>query len=131
MVFAKSAADAAALEIEPDSNFEDLPEPKCISESHAIQIRHSLQKCMTKNLSVFKTNAGIAESIKTIDSLLAEYDALPMAPYGSYSLETHNLLLAGRFVASGAHSRTQNVGLHFNADLETNPRDSAVPAPRG
>ncbi|MBS1723390.1 MAG: L-aspartate oxidase [Armatimonadetes bacterium] len=118
MVFATSAA--RSVKSEPVGGaLTESPEPKSIAESEAVRIRHSIQKSMTEKAGVFRTTAGLQDAKRTIDGLLAEYGQLPSAPFLAYSRETYNIAIAAQYVVDGALARTENVGLHFNADLVT------------
>jgi len=126
MVFATSAAKF--VQISAESTVEPIhPEqPKCVAESDAVRIRWTLQKCMSENVAVFRTNEGLRKAHETISELILEYDRLPEAPYSQYCLETANLLVAARIAVDGALARKENVGLHFNADLEASSQKSSV-----
>lgn len=118
LVFARAAAqnaeNAPALPVEIAL---DTAQPHCIPEPDAIRIRHGLQALMSKNAGVFRTTAGLLEAEKRIAAWRSEYQALPSAPFSPYARECENLLIAAEHVIAGALRRTQNVGLHYNADL--------------
>jgi L-aspartate oxidase len=130
LVFATEAAVAS----EPDGSVAEARnhtrEPKCVSEADSIRMRRMLQRTMTKNAAIVRTNAGLNVALHTIDGLLQEYQESPAAPFSTHPLETHNLLIAARYVVTGARARKQNVGLHYNADLATSEAPSnGAPAP--
>lgn len=129
MVFATAAAQA--VQDEPPSQGSDFDEsqPKCVNESVAVRLRHTLQNSMTENLGVFRTTEGLRGSVKTVESLLNEYDQEPGTDFSAYSLETRNLLIAGHATAMGALARKSNVGIHFNADLEAVSPETSAGAP--
>ena len=93
----------------------------CVTEAESIRIRRALQRHMTNEAGIVRTFAGLRQARDEIDTLLADYAALPAAPFSSHPLETHNLLVAARFLVDGAIRRDRNVGLHYNADLVTEP----------
>ncbi|MGV3614332.1 MAG: L-aspartate oxidase [Fimbriimonas sp.] len=116
LVFATAAADAAI----DDPMAEGLPEVRpvrCISEAESIRLRTSLRHTMTNHAGIVRNFAGLREAEAHLQSLLAEYDRLPVAPFSAHPLETRNLLVAAIHVVRGALQRDRNVGLHFNEDL--------------
>lgn len=117
IVFAKAASEAAVHE--PALRIPSLTtrKTKCIAESHSIRLRTRLQHQMTKEVGIVRTNAGLAETVRAIDDIIAEYESLPDAPFSPHPFETRNLMLAARYVARQAAARTENIGLHYNADL--------------
>lgn len=131
LVFAKAAARAA----QDDAPFQGMPEPvqrrHSIAESEAVRIRRALQKVMMEHVGIVRRQEGLKQASERIESLHREFLRQPQAPYGQYSLEAENLLIAAKHVVEGARSRTQNVGLHYNADLadETPARAPSLPTP--
>lgn len=121
LVFAKAAAAALGETGTPWDNKAIQPRtfdaPKSIVEAEAVRLRHVLRTTMTKHAGIVRSNDGLAEAALVLDDLLAEYESLPAAPFGTYSVETRNLILAAQSVVGGARARKQNVGLHFNRDL--------------
>ncbi|MBX3119977.1 MAG: L-aspartate oxidase [Fimbriimonadaceae bacterium] len=118
MVFGRAAAQASFEE--PSFTLENPPvvhEPLSTPDTEAVQIRRALQRLMTDNVGIVRTNAGLDAAETRLAELMAEYDAKADAPYGMYALETRNLLLAAGHVIRGAISRRENVGLHYNTDL--------------
>jgi len=87
---------------------------------------------MTNEAGIVRTFHGLREARETVDGLLREFYTLPPAPFSAHPRETHNLLVAARYVLDGAIRRDRNVGLHFNADLadaeSPNSVESTVPA---
>lgn len=119
LIFARSAADDALARRSnlPAPSNPRTKTPRSVKESEAIRIRRALQRTMTQGAGIVRTTTGLHEALDAIERLRAEFDALPSAPFSTYSLETHHLLTAARFVVQGAIERTANVGLHFNSDL--------------
>ena len=117
MVFSTAAAEKCRTEPSMSGELPDTGQPPSIAESEAVRIRHSLQKCMTEQVGVFRTNAGLAAARQRVNSLIEEYNGQSPAPFSTYAQEAGNLLIAARYVVDGAISRKRNVGLHFNADL--------------
>lgn len=120
LVFASSAAQAVAGEPEPPAS---LPAPgpiHCVIENDAVRIRRALQKTMTDQAGIVRTTRGLDEARATVTELDEQYRRLPDAPFSAYSVETQNLLAAARYVVDGALARKHNVGLHFNADFDSN-----------
>jgi L-aspartate oxidase len=115
MVFASSAAatDDNRTAVLPDPG----PIPNAIPESEAIRIRRALQRTMTANLGIVRTNHGMEQARQIVDDLERDYAASSKVPFSPYSLEARNLLVAAKQVVSEAISRKENVGLHFNSDL--------------
>lgn len=118
LVFARSAAEQVADDPVPDLATPGFVEPKSIPENDAIRIRRSMEKVMTENVGIVRTNAGLAEARERIAALHTEFDRLLAAPFSTYSRETENLLVTARYVVDGAIARKENVGLHYNVDLE-------------
>lgn len=118
LVFAKSAAEAAA----DDPPFTGIPEPTqrrhSVVEADALHIRRALQKIMMDQVGIVRRNEGLAAAQEKVNELTTQFHRLPEAPYGQYALEAENLLVASRYVIEGALARKENVGLHFNADQE-------------
>jgi L-aspartate oxidase len=115
MVFAGSAAETSDDRIGID--IEQPPVPNAIPETSAIRIRRALQRTMTANLGIVRTDHGMAEAREVVRGLLVEYEASAKVPFSPYSLEAKNLLVAAEQVQIGAIARRENVGLHFNSDL--------------
>ena len=119
VVFAKSASESALNEtFIPPAEANYTPR-RCILEADSVRIRRALRKQMTKGAGIVRTDEGLEETLEVVEQLLREYDQLPTAPFSTHPLETHNLLIAARYVVQGALSRRINVGLHFNSDLLT------------
>ncbi len=119
LVFAMAAAEDSQTQSGAAASAEPIAPCKCISEAESIRIRRALQRTMTSNVAIVRTNAGLEEAHRAIADLLKEFEALPTAPYSQHPAETHNLLVAASYVVNGARARKQNVGLHFNSDLLT------------
>ncbi len=115
IVFAESSA--AASEAGVSAAYEVARVARSVPEAEAVRLRRKLQRTMTQNVGIVRTFAGLREQRETVGSILAELDALPVAPFSAYTLEAHNLTVAARHVVDGALARDPNVGLHFNADL--------------
>lgn len=117
LVFARSAAktsveDPPLLEIHvTDHVLETIP------ETDAIQLRRNLQRMMMDKVGIVRSNAGLKEAADSLESLMTDYKQRVGAPPAPYPLETWNLLTTAGYVINGARSRTENVGLHYNADL--------------
>jgi L-aspartate oxidase len=130
IVFARSAADASW-----NDRPGEVPEPHanglhCISEAESIRIRRALQRSMMNGVGIVRSFEGLREVERTVAGLLAEYETLPNAPYSQHPLETRNLLIAAQHVVRGALERKENVGLHYNRDLATEPApNNEAPAP--
>lgn len=117
MVFSIAAAKASTEDPMPEKGHRSVPRSHSVPEADSIRLRRSLQRAMTNHVGIVRTFDGLREALATCDDLLAEYQKLATAPYSEHSIETHNLIVAARFVVDGALARTQNVGLHFNSDL--------------
>ena len=121
LVFSRSAALASRLEPSLGSSTEPVPAgtnvTHPIAEADSIRIRRAMQRTMTKNCGIVRTNKGLREALQEVASLLEEYDSLPRAPYSLHPLETRNLLVAAQKVLEGAYDRKENIGLHYNTDL--------------
>jgi len=135
LVFAKSAAEAAANDEMPGEAPAAGVPVHCVSEAESIRIRRAMQRTMTENVGIVRTMDGLREARETVDALLKDYASLPAAPFSAHPRETHNLLLAARHVVVDALARDRNVGLHFNRDLApAEPAPSTVasaPSPAG
>jgi L-aspartate oxidase len=120
LVFGAAASEACAEEPVYAGKPPAPVQPKCVPEAQAIRIRHGLQRVMTDYVSIVRTDAGLANALKQVRSMIKDYESQPTAPYSMYSVETWNLLLTGRKVVEGAVARKENVGLHYNRDLDPN-----------
>ncbi len=117
LVFAKDAAEA--VRSEPDCPTDHSPEfVKCLREVDAIRIRHKVQSTLSQHLGIFRTDSGMAEAKATLAELSKEAQEGKQAPFSAYAQEAENLLTVGTLVCEAAAARRENVGLHFNADLE-------------
>lgn len=117
LVFARAAARAA----EGETSTSESSGPvgiQSVLESEAIRIRKSLQNAMTEGAGIVRTNQGLSQASTIIEGLIEDYRSNSGAPYSQYSLETWNLLMVAKQVVDGAIRRTENVGLHYNSDLE-------------
>ncbi|HEY0867537.1 MAG TPA: FAD-binding protein, partial [Fimbriimonas sp.] len=117
IVFSASAAESAVSEPAAAGPLPQPRSPRPFAEADSIRIRRALQRSMTAGVGIVRTDAGLAETERTVVSLIAEADALPEAPFSTHPLETHNLLRAALHVVRGALARRENVGLHYNEDL--------------
>ena len=117
LVFAQAAAKASSKEPPEKRRAKEPQLPKSIPEAESIRIRRSLQHTMTELVGIERTNKGLAEARKEILSLIRDYDGQPSAPYSPHPLETHNMLVAAKYVVEGAIARKENVGLHYNINL--------------
>jgi L-aspartate oxidase len=115
MVFSGSAAEST--DDRPGEPIDQPPIPEAIPETAAIRIRRALQRTMTSNLGIVRTNHGMAQAQEVLHGLIRDYEASSKVPFSPYSLEARNLLFAASQVQVAAIARKQNVGLHFNADL--------------
>jgi len=123
LVYGRAAgADAVANLVEPPEELEPT-EPKSVSESDAVRIRHSVQKLMTDSVGIVRTTAGLEDALKRINELQEEEASLPRAPYSAYAVEALNILVGVRYVVEGALARKENVGLHYNEDLIKAPQN--------
>ncbi|HXH60097.1 MAG TPA: L-aspartate oxidase [Fimbriimonadaceae bacterium] len=129
MVFSMSAAEAAKGETGAIETFGAPDLPHCIAESEAVRLRHEVQRTMSQYVGVFRSDKGLADAKRTIEHATKKYAALPEAPYGTYSLETRNILTAASLVVAGAIARKENVGLHYNADHAVNGSRSRPAGP--
>lgn len=116
LVFATAAASAS------DAEPKEVPDvaankPWCIPEADSIRLRRALQRAMTEQVGIVRTDAGLATARHAVDELLTDWKDAPEAPFSTHPLETHNLLLTGQAVIRGAQERRANVGLHYNSDL--------------
>ena len=76
---------------------------------------------MTAHAGIVRTNKGLDEALAAVKAMQNEYDDHPEAPFSTHPLETRNLLDTAEHVVRGAIARKANVGLHFNADLDSAP----------
>ncbi len=130
LVFSSAAARVAQPGIPSASSFAGS-EPKAVSEAESIRIRRAMQKTMTSEVGIVRTNAGLRKAQEQIAKLIEEYDHAPEAPFSVHPLETHNLLLAAKVVVDQAINRKENVGLHFNEDNPTSePQSTSAPEPQ-
>lgn len=122
-----SSAAAAACQQDPEPKGEGKGSSwKCIPEAESIRIRGALQRTMTSHVGIVRNTAELEKALDTVETLLQEYDALPQAPFSPHPLETHNLLVTGRYIVKGALARKTNVGLHFNQDLSAPARRTSA-----
>lgn len=114
-------AEAAANKAKEPSPYRETPatlRPRhTIFEHEAIRIQRALRHGLTEFLGIVRTNAGMEEMSGKLSQLHHQYLSAEPAPYTQYSVETENLLIAAKFVIDGALARRQNVGLHYNVDL--------------
>lgn len=117
IVFSFKAAEVVQDEPLAIQEISELKAPYCLPENEAILLRHALQKLMSAQAGIFRTTAGLQEASDKIASALTQYDAQATAGFSAYSAETRNLLINAQLIVNGALARTENVGLHYNADL--------------
>lgn len=118
LVFASAAAMIAPVG-HPAKACEGGSEPKSVAEAESIRIRRAMQKAMTSEAGIVRTNHGLDDAKDQIAKLIAEFDALPVAPFSTHPVETRNLLVAANLVVQQAIARKVNVGLHYNEDNPT------------
>jgi L-aspartate oxidase len=118
LVFATAACRAGAQEPEFAEEVSEPPSPRCIPETDSIVIRRALQHTMTEKAGIVRSNRGLSEARRVIAELTADYDSKPAAPFSPHPLETLNLLQAAQYVIEQATARNENVGLHYNEDLD-------------
>lgn len=117
IVFSTAAAEAAPAEPAIPKAVPAPAAPKCIAEHEAIRIRHALQRLMSAEVGVFRTDAGLSGALAKVKAWREEYQSLPAAGFSPYSRECEHLLVTAELVVGQALARRENVGLHFNADL--------------
>ncbi len=128
LVFATAAGAASANDPAPTSVPEPA-QPRCVPEAESIRIRRALQRAMTEDVGIVRSNQGLQDASRIVGGLLREWDAAVDAPFSTHPLETHNLLLTGKSVVDAALARRVNVGLHYNRDLNgAAPSNGEVPA---
>lgn len=123
IVFAKSAAEAVAREGLPRITVDFRPDVSTVPESDAVRIRRSLQKVMTAEAGIVRTTKGLNWARTQVATLQAEYDGLAKVAFAPYPRETQSLLLAAASVIEGALARSENVGLHYNRDLDSESQE--------
>lgn len=116
IVFSTAAAESAGGEM--PQHAEPAAVPKYVNEAEAVRIRRAMQRTLTQNVGIVRSNEGLEEAARTLDRLVAEHASLPGVPFAPYPCETRNLLGAARWVIDGARQRDKNVGLHYNEDQE-------------
>jgi len=117
LVFARAAA-AASIKEEKGQERPGSAQPiHSIPEEESVRIRRVLQKTMTDQVGIVRSNAGLESAKSVIGRLIGDYESAPSAPYSPHPLETYNLLLTARCVVRDAIARKYNVGLHYNVDL--------------
>lgn len=117
IIFSVAAAEVCTSEPAVAS----FPEPTpvhCIHETDAISIRHQLQTSMSKHAGIFRTDSGLEKATQVVAKLTAEYEAGAHSAFSSYAAEAENLLSVACHILEAAKARRQNIGLHFNADLQ-------------
>jgi L-aspartate oxidase len=117
LVFARAAARKALGDRPALPDKAEAQPTFAIAEVEAIRIRRTLQRSMTQHVAIVRNNAGLQAADKAVTELRADFEQHPEAPFSSYSIELANLLVAAKFVVSGAIARKENVGLHYNEDL--------------
>ncbi|MCC7102894.1 MAG: L-aspartate oxidase [Fimbriimonadaceae bacterium] len=131
LVFAKAAASALSGESVPEIKPTGPGNRHSILEADALRIRRSLEKTMTEHVGIVRHNRGLAQASARVAELTKEYNDLPEAPPDVYAIEAENLLIAAKTVIDGAIARQVNVGLHYNADLDSasghQPKTSIAP----
>lgn len=125
LVFAGSASEAATEDRLGRFTVEGKS-TKAVTEAESIRIRRALQRVMTSEVGIVRSNRGLLEAQSTLESLADEYQTLPAAPFSPHPAETSNLLIAAKSVVAGAIGRRENVGLHFNSDLMPSPVPNTV-----
>ncbi len=118
LVFASSAAFASKDDVAVPGKGTGARQAKPIGEAESVRIRRALGRSMTENVGIVRTFDSLSKTDQVITHLMNEYDALPKAPYSQHPIETWNLLIAAQYVVHGALARKENVGLHYNADLD-------------
>lgn len=131
LVFSAAAAEAVRDEPEPRARVSGGPSAASVAENEAVRLRKALQAEMSRHAGVFRTDAGLAQAAATIVQLRTELEELPRSSFAPYSAETENLLCVAHHVVDSARRRRENVGLHFNADLEPTAASPASAAPSG
>jgi len=116
LVFARSAANASAKESRATKAANAGETVHSIPEEESVRIRRALQKTMTDQVGIVRTDAGLNSAKNTVEHLIREYESAPFAPYSQHPLETYNLLLTARCVVRDGLARKVNVGLHYNVD---------------
>ena len=115
----------------PDgTNASDLKTPErferylnAAGTENAARIKSSLRSVMTANMSVFRTQTGIQETLESIQAFQIRSDkaaltgqALPMNPELIQRWELDNLLLIARVIAAAALDRRESRGAHYRDD---------------
>lgn len=119
MVFSEAAAKSAQTEPEIPSLQPDFADIACPAESEAIRIRHALQRLMSHKAGIFRTTKGLQDARREIAALERDYQDHRTSTFSVYAFEARSLLAAARLVVTQALERSENVGLHYNIDLES------------
>lgn len=129
IVFAREAAHHVVDEPSPQGELTPAPSAKYVNEGTAIGVRSLVQRSMSQFAGVFRTNDGLAQLTKRLEEAERTWEEAAPAPFSAYVVETHNILTVAKEVCRAAVERKENVGLHFNADLEATTASRARPEP--
>lgn len=124
VVFAKRAADAILAA--PDTHDpEHVPAWRAdglsLLEEHGALAHdlHTLRSTMGREVGIQRRQRRLARARRRLDLLEDEVEATWQRCKPTRDLvELRNMVLVGRLVVDDAMSRTENRGLHYNADLE-------------
>ncbi len=116
LVFAASAAERCRTEPAGPIGLNSQGPPRSIAKADAVSIRRKLQRSMTRNVGIVRSNAGLETARAEIARLREEFERKPEGPFSQYARETLNLLVAASYVVNGAMLRKVNAGLHYNED---------------
>ena len=121
LIFAQSAAEANSAARSGFTGDISSIGYHSITEAESIHLRRSLQRVMTERVGIVRSNRGLKSAQKRVMELEENYTQSSTAPFSPHPLETRNLLIAARYVVEGAIQRKENVGLHYNSDLASEP----------
>jgi len=128
VVFAYRAADWITSNAPiPNSKTESMKLPPWRSENLGNLIEHNplrqdcaaLQATMTHDVGLVKNNARLERAARRLELLADEVDRICQTCRPTRSLvELRNMILVAKKVCSSSREMTENMGLHYNSDLE-------------
>ncbi|MFC6732928.1 MULTISPECIES: FAD-binding protein [unclassified Haladaptatus] len=124
------AADGAAVDVDTVLSkaveAENTRIERLMTKDEGVQhaeIRHKLQKAMTRNVNVFRTEDGLKQALRDIREAREAYEdvyvADPSRTFNTdliHTIETQNLIDIAETITAGALARTEFRGAHWRAE---------------
>lgn len=97
-----------------------------VDENHLKRIRQALKECMATSAGIVRSYESLHQGFENIHKLNYTTEQIAENSKPNWLLyETRNMLFVGMLILQQALEQTQNLGTHYNCDLEVVERQNA------